>query len=180
MTGTWTTPGGGECKEYESGAKICDHPDGSTFVWIVEDWTAWMQHGDGSRETRLSSSDRPPGGGSGGGSSCGGGNGEEIPYDKAQRIAEHAIANGHEIPELGDIQSPQAPLAYQEYVYDVGTKIKPHVFADGTKMFYEQRNDAVVFYDPSASYNEGTAFVPDQGGLRYYLDRIKEGRALPW
>lgn len=47
--GTWTTPGGGVCKEFDSGAKLCDSPNGSTFAWIVRDSVAWMQYPDGNK-----------------------------------------------------------------------------------------------------------------------------------
>ena len=47
-------------------------------------------------------------------------------------------------------------------------------------MFYESGKDAVVFYNPGALYNEGTVFVPREGGLKYYLRKKGEDRAPQW
>ena len=46
---TWMTPEDAQCKEFESGAKLCDNPDGTTFVWVVKDRVMWLQYPDGSK-----------------------------------------------------------------------------------------------------------------------------------
>jgi hypothetical protein len=43
------TPEDAQCKEFESGAKLCDNPDGTTFVWVVKDRVMWLQYPDGSK-----------------------------------------------------------------------------------------------------------------------------------
>lgn len=103
---------------------------------------------------------------------------EEISFEAAERIALHAIARGHEIPGH-DSTSSSAAGTYAEYVYDVGKRVVPHVFGDGTKIFYDARKDAVVIYNPNATGNEGTVFVPtdrrtgESRGLSYYFDSIR-------
>lgn len=102
VIGTWTTPGGGECFEFESGAKLCDHPDGSTFVWIVEDYTAWMQDSDGGKEWLSSDSGSRPPGPPDGGSSGGG----EEPPDIYTMITEAAngerVLSGEELTTIAE------------------------------------------------------------------------------
>ncbi len=38
-----TTPDGSQCKAYEYGARLCDSPGETTFVWIVGDQAMWIQ-----------------------------------------------------------------------------------------------------------------------------------------
>ena len=129
VVGTWTTPGGGECKEYEYGAKLCDHPGGSTFVWIVKDWAAWMQHGDGSKNSFSRHGDRPPpptSGGSGGISEPSRPL-DALTFDEANGMANHAFERlaeerqqgrpeDHMIPGI-DMSDPENPWELQDYVY---------------------------------------------------------------
>ncbi len=107
---------------------------------------------------------------------------EGIPFDAAERIALHAIGRGHEIPGH-DSTSSSAARTYAEYVYDVGKRVVPHVLDDDTRMFYDSEKDAIVIYNPGATGNEGTVFVPtnrqtgESRGLSYYLESIMNDRS---
>ena len=50
LVDTWMTPGGSECKQFRSGAVLCDNPDGVTFADIKNDRVMWLQYPDGSKE----------------------------------------------------------------------------------------------------------------------------------
>ncbi len=106
---------------------------------------------------------------------------ERIPFASAGRIALHAIGRGHELPGH-DLQSSSAARSYAEYVYKVGIEVAPHVFEDGTRIFYDSGKDAVIIYNPGASGNEGTVFIPvdrrtgESRGLSYYFDSVMKDR----
>lgn len=131
VIGTWTTPGGGECKEFESGAKICDFPGGSTFVWIVEDRAMWMQSsnggGDGNKDWTIRPSNLP----SDGGVADGGPPNEkpeeeidEIIDPESDPIARHvveALEQGderHRLPGVEPANSVDAVKSYIEQTID--------------------------------------------------------------
>lgn len=167
VVGTWTTPGGGECKEFQNGAKLCDHSDGSTFVWVVNDHAAWMQYSGGDKAWRLQPGD-VTGGGYGGGPGGGGGD-EGIPGADAQAIAAHAISRGHEVPGL-DINSPSNAREYEEYVYRAGRKeniqgesqhanfASPQLRTkDGARAWFDIARNTIIIHNPGAP-NKGTVY----------------------
>jgi hypothetical protein len=56
---TWMTPEESECKEFGSGAVLCDNPHGVTFAHINEDHVMWLQYPDGSKEWLIPPSNVP-------------------------------------------------------------------------------------------------------------------------
>ena len=46
---TWMTPEDSECKEFGSGAVLCDKPGGATFAHIKKDRVMWIEYPDGTK-----------------------------------------------------------------------------------------------------------------------------------
>lgn len=88
-------------------------------------------------------------------------NGVGRPSLSAIKIAQHANAEGHEIPGVD-------PDELDEYVEDVMREPGQNKRGGG-KIWWDSRHGAVVIQNPDGY---GTVFVPDPG-YQYYLDWIK-------
>lgn len=189
VIGTWTTPGGGECKEFQSGAKICDFPGGTTFVWIVEDRAMWMQssNGGGSKDWIV----RPPNLSSGPGVSYGGPENQkpeeefdDIGYLESNGIAGHVVDENHRIPGVEPPDDVEKVRQYIEATVDkVETSGKRYYYETDEldrevlsgpyyslythgeyagqykKAYWDAKNGVIIVRDPAAQYG-GTAFIP--------------------
>lgn len=181
VIGVWTTLGGGECREYQYGAKICDFPGGSTFVWIVQDWTAWMQGSDGGKDSFYRPQDRPqtpP-------TVSPGNDHETDPMEEpeAALIANHAINNsGHHVPGIEPWDDEQK-LA--DYVFNVVNGVElsrqfgqmpsglegPFYPTTGdSKAYWDDNRKVIIVRNPNDT-SGGTVFKPDRapGEERGYL-----------
>ena len=175
VVGTWTTPGGGECKEFESGAKLCDYQSGSIFVWIAEDRTGWMQHSDGSKEW-LAHPPTPPG--NGGGSTGGGGGGQEIPRADAEAIATHAYSEPDTPRYISNIE-PWDIDGLADYIQAISRNEK-NVFVTsysyGTKVFWDTETNVFVYYTPWVDH-KGTVIqeTSDQSARERFFGDVNWG-----
>lgn len=174
MVGTWTSPGGGQCYEFQSGAKICDYPGGSTFVWIVKDFTAWMQSSGGEKESYA----QPPAPPNSGGGSSGGGSDGEIPADHAERIATHAYRDPDNPRYIANID-PWDIYAPADYVEAIGRKEK-NVFttgySDGTRVFWDTETNVFIYYTPWVDH-KGTVIqeTDDQSARERFFGDVNRG-----
>ncbi len=195
VVGTWTTPGGGECKEFESGAQLCDHPDGSTFVWISQDWTMWMQDSGGGKEWMSR-----PGGGPGDPPSGGSGGGEYYQADKMEEaeailIARHALLDENEQPRGRMIpgarmENPSDVDALKEYRMRMVNEMElskayGRVPINGEGPKWREENDARGYWDrvngnvvvrwPEAQQTDSTVFHREDAdkGEAYFKDAFE-------